>query len=56
MKKIKGLKEAHTPNTKIGKGDHYGSGIKNPVGKSKEILGVNPLKPKKMGKAPKSLA
>ena len=32
MKKVK-KKEWHAPRTKIGSGDYYGSGIKNPIGR-----------------------
>lgn len=56
MKKVKALKQAHTSNSKIGMGDHYGSGIKNPVGKIRDVMGVTNVKPKKLGKPPKSLA
>jgi hypothetical protein len=59
MKKTKPLKrtgEAHTSKSKIGMGDNYGSGIKNPVGKIRDIMGITDITPKKMGKPPKSLA
>lgn len=33
VKKIKPLKNAHTSNSKLGMGDHYGSGIKQNTGR-----------------------
>lgn len=55
MLKPKGLKNAHTSNSKKGMGDYSGSGIKNPIGKSKEIMGIKSPSAKKLSK-PKSLA
>ena len=56
MKSIKSNKQFHSSDSKIGKGDSYGSGVKNPVGKAKEIMGVKPITKSKMGKPPKSMA
>lgn len=56
MKKIKGLKENHTSNQKIGMGDFYGTGITNPIGKIRDGFGANPVSKKKINKPPKSLA
>lgn len=57
MKKIKSNKTAHTSNSKIGMGDFYGSGIKNPIGRVREsMIDARPLSSKNLGKAPKSLA
>lgn len=56
MKKIKTNKQAHTSNAKIGMGDHYGSGVKNPVGRIRDVMGITDVKPKRLGKPPKSLA
>ncbi len=59
MKKLKPLKrtgEAHTSKSKIGMGDHYGSGVKNPVGKIRDVMGITDVTPKRLKKAPKSLA
>lgn len=56
MKKPKALKNAHTSNSKIGMGDNYGSGIKNKMGRSRDVMGMKPLSQKKLGKPPKSLA
>lgn len=57
MKKVKTPMNAHTPKTQMGMGDHYGSGIRNPVGKMREdSMGMNNLSPKKLKKAPRSLA
>ncbi len=56
VKGIKTSKFAHTSNRKIGSGDSYGTGVKNPVGKSRDVLGQSPIAKSKIGKAPKSLA
>jgi hypothetical protein len=54
---MKPVKNAHTANMKIGMGNNYGSGIRNPVGKIRsDALGANNLAKKKLGKPPKSLA
>lgn len=47
---------AHTAPTKMGMGDHYGSGIKNKVGKLREFGEDKVLSGKKLKKPPKSLA
>ena len=56
-KKIKANKTAHTSNSKLGMGDFYGSGIKNPIGRVREdmMMGKS-MNSKDLGKAPKSLA
>lgn len=56
MKKVKKIKTAHTPNSKIGHGDSYGSGIKNPVGRIREGFGMDATKPSNLKKPPRSLA
>jgi len=57
MKKVKTVTNAHTSKSKIGMGDNYGSGVRNPVGRMRESsMGDNYLSPKKLGKPPKSLA
>jgi hypothetical protein len=59
MKKSKPLKrtnEAHVSKTKFGMGDYYGSGVKNPVGKIRDVMGITNVTPKRLGKPPKSLA
>lgn len=59
MKKTKSLKrtaEAHTSKSQIGMGDHYGSGVKNPIGKIRDVMGISDVTPKKLKKPPKSLA
>lgn len=56
MKRIKTNKQAHTSNSKIGMGDNYGSGVKNPVGKIRDVMGITDVNPKKLRKPPKSLA
>ncbi len=55
MKKVKGLKNAHTSNSKIGMGDNYGSGIRQPMAKPREDLSKL-VTPKRLKKPPKSLA
>lgn len=53
-KSIKPLKNAHTSNQKIGMGDYYGTGVRNPIGTIRESsmysVGKNLKKP------PRSLA
>lgn len=56
MKSIKANKQFHSSNDKIGKGDSYGTGVRNPSGKAKEIMGVKPITKSQIGKPPKSLA
>jgi hypothetical protein len=56
MPKIKPLKHAHTSNSQVGMGNYYGTGVKNPVAKSKEIMGTKGLTSKSLKKPPKSLA
>lgn len=58
MKKIKsGIhKENHVAPTKYGMGDYYGQGIKNPIGRVRDSYVDMPMKSKKVGKPPKSLA
>ncbi len=53
MKKLP--KFAHTPKTKKGMGDSYGSGLRNPVGRPVDISVPVKAKSVKMGKPPKSL-
>lgn len=52
---VKGLKNAHTSNSKKGMGDFYGSGVKNKMGRLLEGTGVNPLSKSKLKKPPRSL-
>jgi len=56
MKKPKSPRFAHTPNTNKGMGDYYGTGVKAPLGKMREGMGMVKLTPKKLKKPPKSLA
>lgn len=49
----------HTPKSKIGSGDYQGTGYKNPMALSKEIMGIKSsgkMPNQKKGKAPRSLA
>jgi hypothetical protein len=52
----KGIKPAHTANTKYGRGDYYGSGTPAKIGKMRSGLGMQEVTPSKMKKPPKSLA
>jgi len=54
MKKSKAPKTAHTSNSQKGMGDYYGTGIRNPVGKLRDVSGEK--SPSKLRKPPKSLA
>lgn len=57
MKPLTRLKTAHTSNSKIGVGDHYGSGIKQKIGKMREdSMGQIAVTPVKLKKPPRSLA
>lgn len=56
MKATKGSKQRNVPNTKIGTGDFYGTGVKNKVGKSIRNSIVPKIGNKTVGKPPKSLA
>ncbi len=57
VKPIKALKNAHTSNSKIGMGDYKGVGVKQKVGTSRlDMINLNKVGSKKMGKPPKALA
>lgn len=48
--------ESHTSPSKIGMGDHYGTGIKQKIGRMREdSVEYIPLSKKKMGTPPKSI-
>jgi len=55
VKKTK-YKQAHTDNVKMGMGDYYGTGVRNPLGKIRDVTGFNEVSDKKIGKPPKTLA
>jgi hypothetical protein len=55
-KKVGPNKQSHTANTKYGMGDNYGTGVKNPLGKMREGMGMQTLTKKKLGTPPKSIA
>lgn len=43
--------------TGVPAGDHYGTGVKNPVGRVRDgTVGTNPVTPIQLKKAPKALA
>jgi hypothetical protein len=52
----KALKTAHTANTPYGMGDYYGSGVRNPMGKVKEGMGITPVGNKGLKTPPRRLA
>lgn len=56
--KIKTNKQFHTSDVKTGSGDFYGVGIKQKMGKIRDMYtpGINPLSEKKLKTPPKSLA
>ena len=58
MSKIKGLKQAHTSNSKRGMGDSYGVSMKNPIGKIRDVstAATSPLSKSKLKKPPKTMA
>lgn len=49
-------KTAHTSPNKLGMGDHYGSGVRNKIGKIRDNFPTIETAPKRIGKKPKSLA
>lgn len=53
---VKGIKQNHSANTKFGMGDYYGVGIRNKVGTSKDVMGLDGVSKKKLKKPPRSLA
>lgn len=56
MKKLKSTAAAHAPKSPKGMGDFYGTGMKNPIGKMGDTYMNSPMKSKKKGKPPKSMA
>lgn len=57
MKKLKKCKEWHASSSKMGMGDYYGTGVKNPQGKIRESsMEFSSASPKTLKKPPKSLA
>lgn len=62
-----GLKSPYTSNpsdsnirstspASTGSGDYYGSGVRNPMAKLRDVSGNNPVSKSSLGKPPKSLA
>lgn len=45
----------HTSNAKVGMGDYYGSGVKNPMGKIRSVTGYQKIAPSKLKTPPKKL-
>jgi hypothetical protein len=56
MKKLKKTKAAHTPKSQKGLGDYYGTGVRAPIGKMREGLGMQQLTHKKLKTPPTKLA
>ncbi len=57
MKKLKSKKkEWHAPQSQVGMGDYYGTGVKNPMGRVRDGNGVNPVKYRNVKTPPKSWA
>ena len=56
MKKTQTPRMAHTSNSKIGMGTSYGSGVRQPMGKVRDVLGAGNFSKKKLSKPPKQLA
>lgn len=57
MKKSKVNRQNHVPNTKLGSGDYYGTGIRNPMGSMRDsYMDIPSMTSKTKGKPPKSLA
>ncbi len=49
-------RESHVPNTQIGTGDFYGTGVKNKTGRAIEVMGQSMGAKKNIGNPPKKLA
>lgn len=47
---------SHTQNTQFGMGDYYGTGVRNKVGKMRDVMGQKSLSQSKLNTPPKSLA
>lgn len=47
---------AHVANTKYGMGDHYGTGIRQKLGRMRDGLGMQEVKPKRLKTPPRGLA
>ena len=55
--KVRTPMNAHTPKTQYGMGDHYGSAIKQKVGRMREdSMGARPVAPPSLKKPPRKLA
>lgn len=56
MKKGRRTGEINVSRSQKGMGDYYGTGIRNPMGKIRDVTGISNLKPAKLKKPPKSIA
>ncbi len=55
-KKTKPNRFAHTANTQYGMGDHYGTGVRAPLAKIRDGVGMKEISNKGIKKPPRSLA
>jgi len=53
---VKGIKQRNTPKSQFGMGDYYGTGVKNPEGKARDVMGMKSIGKSTMKKKPKALA
>ena len=54
-KKAKFPKFAHVANTKYGMADHYGTGVRQKLGRMRDGLGMVTMSDKRIGKPPRSV-
>lgn len=55
LTKQKPHNEAHVAKTEYGMGDHYGTGIRNPMGRMRDGMGMKEITPRKLKTPPKSV-
>jgi len=55
--KVKTPMNAHTPKTKFGMGNYYGTGVKQKIGRVREdFMGMLDMPPKKLSIPPRGVA
>ena len=52
----KGNGDWHVSHSSMGMGDYYGTGVRNPIGKMRDGMGMKDISPKKLKTPPKSVA
>ena len=52
----KAVKQAHTSNSKIAKGDSFGTGVRNPLVRTIDVMSKNKIPKAGLKKPPRSLA